>query len=118
MDITQKRRMLELAGMSGVVLTESKKIVKESLTDEHGSLGTFVEEVMAHFQEMSTDSDYASEIGEEGLTLDSIEAYVKDMVDDRLNEIFSSSAFQQLVSQVSGQSMQVQAEPDQGILPV
>lgn len=119
MDINTQRRMLEIAGMTGVVLTESKKkTIKESLVDEFGDLGALVDNILEHFKHMATDPEFAGENSPEHMTPNALEGFVGDMIDDQLAEVFQSEAYKQKCAELAGQSAQVAANPDQRQLDV
>lgn len=123
MDINAQRRMLELAGMSHIVLTEAKKpTVKEdagqSLVQKYGSLGQAVIDVLESYKGMAVDPSMAGELDTKDMAPRTMEGYVEDMINDQLGEIYASAEYKQLCTEMQGQHAQVGAEPDQGILDV
>ena len=125
MDINTQRRMLEIAGMSGTVLTEAMKkktTVKEdaqqSLERKFGSIGTAVADIIDQYKAMSTEPDIADEMNPAEMSPEHMWGYVEDMIHDALAEIKDSEEYKQLCASLAGQTSQVKAEPDQGILDV
>lgn len=123
MDINSQRRMLELAGMSHVMLTESKKTtIKEdaaqSLVQQFGSLGQAVIDALESYKGMAVDPGMAGELDTQDMASTPMEGYVEDMINDQLGEIFESSEYKQLCAELSGQHAQVSAQPEQGVLDV
>jgi len=124
MDINTQRRMLEIAGMSGVVLTEAKKktTVKEdaqqSLERKFGAIGTAVADIIDNYKQMATEPDIADEMDAARMSPGNMWGYVEDMINDALAEIKDSEEYKQLCASLAGQTTQVKAAPDQGILDV
>jgi hypothetical protein len=124
MDINVKRRMLEIAGMSNVVLTEAKKktTVKEdaaqSLQQQFGALGQAVVDVLDMHKSMATDPDMAGEFDTGDFGAQDMEGMVKDHINDILMDIFASPEYRQLCTEMQGQATQVAAEPNQRTLDV
>lgn len=123
MDINAQRRMLELAGMSHVVLTEAKKpTIKEdaaqSLQRRYGALGQAVVDLLDTYKGMSTDPDMAGEYEPGHTDPDNLKGYIEDMIDDQLAEIYETSEYKQLCAEIAGQVGQVATEPNQGTLDV
>jgi hypothetical protein len=123
MDINAQRRMLELAGMSHIVLTEAKKpTVKEdaaqSLEQKFGSLGRAVIDTLESYKGMAIDPDMAGELNTGDMAPKTMEGYVEDMINDQLGEIYESAEYKQLCTEMMGQHAQISAEPEQGVLDV
>jgi hypothetical protein len=123
MDIHVKRRMLEIAGMSDMVLTESKmdkkKAVKESITDAY-QIGSAIEFYLSMFNEMYQDREAASDFdGEaEQVTESSVADYIKDMIDDELAQALEDPEVKRRILEIVGQTQQNIRVPDQGTLDV
>jgi hypothetical protein len=123
MDINAQRRMLELAGMSHIVLTEAKKpTVKEdaaqSLEQKFGSLGRAVIDTLESYKGMAIDPGMAGELNTDDMAPKTMEGYVEDMINDQLGEIYESAEYKQLCTEMMGQHAQMSAQPDQGVLDV
>jgi len=123
MDINAQRRMLDLAGMSHVVLTEAKKTtIKEdaaqSLVQQFGGLGQFVVDTLESYKGMTVDPSMAGEIDPQDAQAGTMDGFVEDMLDDQLGEIFASAEYKQLCTEIVGQGTQVAAQPEQGVLDV
>lgn len=124
MDINQTRRMLEIAGMSNVVLTEAKKktTIKEdaaqSLVQQYGSLGQAVIDVLEGYKGMAVDPGMAGELDTDDMAPKTMEGYVEDMINDQLGEIYASAEYKQLCTEMMGQHAQMSAQPEQGVLDV
>ncbi len=124
MDINTHRRMLEIAGMSNVVLTEAKKkpTIKEdaaqSLVQQYGALGQAVIDTLESYKGMAVDPDMAGELDTKDMAPKTMEGYVEDMINDQLGEIYASAEYKQLCTEMQGQHAQVSADPEQGVLDV
>lgn len=125
MDINTQRRMLEIAGMTGIVLTESKKkkmTVKEdaaqSLEQQYGALGRAVIDTLESYKGMAVDPGMAGELNTQDMAPKSMEGYVEDMINDQLAEIYESAEYKQLCTEMMGQHAQMSAQPEQGVLDV
>lgn len=123
MDIIAQRRMLELAGMSHLVLTEAKKpTIKEdaaqSLVQQYGGIGQAVVDLLDTYKGMSTDPEQAGEYDPSHTSPEMMKGYIDDMINDQLAEIYESAEYKQLCAEIGGQVAQVGATPDQGVLDV
>lgn len=123
MDIDTQRRMLEIAGMTGSVLTEaSKKIVKEdaqtSIARKFGNLGAAVAEQLDHYKFMATDDGMEDELQVDHMSPENMRGFIEDMIDDQLAEIFESPEYKQLCTEIAGQYSQKSADPAQRQLDV
>jgi len=125
MDINTTRWMLELAGMSGTVLTEAMKkkmTVKEdaaqSLEQQYGALGRAVIDTLESYKGMAVDPGMAGELSTQDMAPKSMEGYVEDMINDQLAEIYESAEYKQLCTEMMGQHAQMSAQPEQGVLDV
>ena len=123
LSVADRTRMLELAGMSHLVLTESKKpTIKEdaaqSLVQQFGSLGQAVIDTLESYKGMAIDPGMAGELDTQDMASTPMEGYVEDMINDQLGSIFESSEYKQLCAELSGQHAQVSAQPEQGVLDV
>jgi hypothetical protein len=124
LSVADRTRMLELAGMSHLVLTEAKRTtVKEdaaqSLEQQYGALGQAVADVLEIHKSTATDPDVAGEMSEiGGFDPRAMEGMIKDHINDALLDIFGSPEYRQLCAELSGQNAQVAAEPDQQTLDV
>jgi hypothetical protein len=123
LSIADRTRMLELAGMSHLVLTEAKRTtVKEdaaqSLEQQYGALGRAVIDALESYKGMAVDPGMAGELDTQDMASKPMEGYVEDMLNDQLGEIFESSEYKQLCAELSGQHAQVSAQPEQGVLDV
>jgi len=123
MDIKAQRRMLELAGMSHVVLTEAKKpTIKEdaaqSLVQRYGALGQAVIDTLESYKGMAVDPGMAGELDTADMAPKTMEGYVEDMINDQLGEIYESAEYKQLCTEMQGQHAQMSAQPEQGVLDV
>ena len=125
MDINTQRRMLEIAGMSGVVLTEAKvkkSTIKEdaaqSLEQQFGALGRAVVDTLESYKGMAVDPSMAGELDTADMNPDTMWGYVEDVINDNLAEIKESAEYKQLCAELAGQHSQMNAEPEQRMLDV
>lgn len=123
LSIADRTRMLELAGMSHVVLTEAKKTTinedaAQSLQRQYGALGQAVADLLDTYKGMSTDPDMAGEYEPGHMDPGTLKGYIDDMIDDQLAEIYETPEYKQLCAEIAGQVTQVATEPNQGTLDV
>lgn len=101
---------------SGKAVKESSKLT-ESIADTY-NVGVAIEFFLSMFDDMYEDPDMADAANAETITETSVQEYLRDMINDELEQALLDPEVKRRILEVVGRARQGVSGPDQGTLPV